>query len=235
MPSSGNAVSVKAASKTSSAAAAYQQSVFINCPFDDQYKDLFDAAVFAVVDCGFTPRCALEVTNSGQIRIDKIVDLIKACQFGIHDISRTELDAGSGLPRFNMPFEFGIFFGAQRFGSGAQKKKNCLIFDREKYRYQKFISDISGQDISSHDGDHTILIAKIRDWLNSAGTSDPLPGGAAIAARYDLFRADLSEICKRISLLPDKLTFRDLVYVIRAWLESEAASAGHGAASRSRS
>jgi hypothetical protein len=162
------------------------------------------------------------MTNSGQVRIDKIVGLIKACRFGIHDLSRTELDPVSNLPRFNMPFEFGVFFGAQRFGSGIQKKKNCLILDHTAYRYQKFISDISGQDIATHNGDRAVLITKIRDWLNSAGTSGPLPGGAAIVARYELFRDELPEICKRVSLLPDKLTFRDLVYVIREWLKSQA-------------
>jgi hypothetical protein len=213
-------VSGKTASKPSSGP-AYQQSVFINCPFDDQYKDLFDAAVFAVVDCGFTPRCAMEVTNSGQIRIEKIVGLIKACQFGIHDLSRTELDAVNGLPRFNMPFEFGIFFGAQRFGGGIQKKKNCLILDHTAYRYQKFISDISGQDIAIHSGDRTVLITKIRDWLSSAGVAGPLPGGAVIVERYDVFRADLPNICKQLSLLPDKLTFIDLVLVVREWLKSQ--------------
>ena len=34
------------------------RKVFINCPFDEQYKPLFHAAVFAVIDCGFIPRCA---------------------------------------------------------------------------------------------------------------------------------------------------------------------------------
>jgi hypothetical protein len=221
MPSSGNAASERTASKAVSTT-LYQQSVFINCPFDDRYKDLFDAAVFAVVDCGFTPRCALEVTNSGQVRIDKIVALIKACQFGIHDISRTEPDPGSNLPRFNMPFEFGIFFGAQRFGSGVQKRKNCLILDHTAYRYQKFISDIAGQDIATHNSDSAVLITKIRDWLNGAGSSGPLPGGPAIVARYEFFRDELPEICNRFRLLPDKLTFRDRVYVIREWLRSQA-------------
>jgi hypothetical protein len=222
MPSSGNEVSGKTVSNPTPAT-AYQQSVFINCPFDDQYKDLFDAVVFAVVDCGFTPRCALEITNSGQSRIDKIVALIRACQFGIHDLSRTELDPGSNLPRFNMPFEFGIFFGAQRFGTGNQKKKNCLIFDHTKYRYQQFISDIAGQDIATHDSDPRMLIVKIRDWLNAAGTAQ-LPGGPAIANRYDLFRSDLPAICRQLKFMPDTLTFPDLVYVIRAWLKSPAGS-----------
>lgn len=88
---------------------SYDLSVFINCPFDAKYRSLFQAAIFAVFDCGYVPRCALEVYDSGQVRIDKIVGLIKRCRFGIHDISRTELDRKSRLPRFNMPLELGIF------------------------------------------------------------------------------------------------------------------------------
>ncbi len=101
-----------------SAAADYHTSVFINCPFDGGYERLFEATVFTVFYSGYFPRCALEIYNSGQVRIEKIFKLIESCQFGIHDISRTELDADSKLPRFNMPLELGMFSGAQRFGAG---------------------------------------------------------------------------------------------------------------------
>jgi hypothetical protein len=63
----------------------------------------------------------LEIYNSGQVRIEKIFKLIENCQFGIHDISRTELDVESKLPRFNMPLEVGMFLGAQRFGAGRHR------------------------------------------------------------------------------------------------------------------
>src|SRR5260370_35305479 len=54
-------------------------------------KGLFDAIVFAVHDCGFVAWCALEASDSGEARIDKILAIIAKCKFGIHDISRTEL------------------------------------------------------------------------------------------------------------------------------------------------
>lgn len=38
----------------------YGDRVFINVPLDRRYKKLFDALVFAVHDCGFVARCALE-------------------------------------------------------------------------------------------------------------------------------------------------------------------------------
>lgn len=31
----------------------YENSVFINCPFDPEYWPLFEAIVFAAYDCGF--------------------------------------------------------------------------------------------------------------------------------------------------------------------------------------
>ena len=82
-----------------------------------------NAIVFAVHDCGFMARCALEEEDTSQVRIDKIYAIIADCRYGIHDISRTELDEVSGLPRFNMPLELGIFLGAKKFGVKEQKKK----------------------------------------------------------------------------------------------------------------
>ena len=116
----------------------YNDNVFINCPFDKDYKPLLDAMVFTVYDCGFIVRCALEEDDASQVRIDKIYNIISDCRYGIHDISRTDLDKNSGLPRFNMPFELGVFLGAKKFGAEEHKRKKCLILDREPYRYQQF-------------------------------------------------------------------------------------------------
>ena len=131
----------------------YTSDVFINCPFesDGVYKDIFDAIVFAVFYCSFRARCTLEEPDCSKVRIETIFRIISQCKYGIHDISLTELCEKNNLPRFNMPLELGIFLGAKEYGTKEQKKKTCLIMDKEKYRYQKFISDISGQDIKHHD------------------------------------------------------------------------------------
>ncbi len=127
----------------------YDQNVFINCPFDDTYLPLFRSLSFAVFECGLRPRCAREVYDAGEVRIEKIVRIIRDCRWGIHDISRTDLNT-RGLPRFNMPLELGPFIGARRFGTGVQTRKSCLVLDRQTHRYQEFISDIAGQDIDAH-------------------------------------------------------------------------------------
>ena len=114
------------------------------------YIAIFRAVIFAVFDCGYDARCALEVSDSSEVRIEKIFRIISECKYGIHDISRTELSKGTNLPRFNMPLELGMFLAAKWFGDAGQKKKVCLILDKEPFRYQSFISDIAGQDIQSH-------------------------------------------------------------------------------------
>lgn len=199
----------------------YNSSVFINCPFDDRYGPIFDALVFAVFDCGFTARCSREFAGSGGVRIDNIVALIDECKFGLHDISRTEPDAGSGLPRFNMPLELGIFLGAMKLGTQRHRHKDCLVLDTEPYRYQKFISDISGQDVVSHGADRKAAIEKVRNWLNASPETAEwsLPGGAKISQRYDQFQSDLPNQCRAVHLEPEELTFNDFVLLVSGWLQ----------------
>lgn len=196
----------------------YERSIFINCPFDPEYRSLFDALVFAVVDCGFEPRCAKEASDSGQVRIDKILGIIRECQCGIHDISRTELDKQHRLPRFNMPLELGLFLGAKEFGRNEQRQKRCLILDREPYRYQKFISDISGQDISAHRGDPSVAIRVVRDWLNDGLGNAMMPSGSTIAERYTEFRAKLPLYCGTFRQKEDELTFVDFRNLVKVSL-----------------
>src|SRR5258708_37919031 len=108
---------------------AYEHSVFLNVPFDKNYSRLFDALVFAVYDCGFVVRSALEVEDSGQARVEKILNIIEQSKFGIHDISRAGLDRATGLARFNMPLELGFFLGATRYGSSEERAKRCSVLE----------------------------------------------------------------------------------------------------------
>ena len=101
--------------------------------------------------------------DSSEVRIDKIARIIKDCRYGIHDISPTDSEAATGLPRFNMPLELGLFLGARRLGSKTDKTKACLIFDSERYRYQRFCSYIAGQDIQSHESNPGDAIRVVRN------------------------------------------------------------------------
>jgi hypothetical protein len=184
-------------------------AVFVNCPFDPDYRPLFDIMIFTIVRCGFVARCALEVTDTAETRISKILRLIDDCPIGIHDISRTEPDKGSGLPRFNMPFELGLFLGIGHAAKGGKRRKVCLVLDRAPYRYQIFLSDISGQDVSAHSDDPARLCEKVRNFLNAQKGGPPLPSGAAIMTDYADFRYQLPAIASHLRLDPDDLQFPD--------------------------
>ena len=109
---------------------------------------------------------AMTSYDASEVRFSKIEHLVETSRLGIHDTSRAGVDRRSGLARFNMPLELGLFLGAKRFGAEPQKQKRCLILDRERYRFQKFCSDIAGQDIEAHDGRVELLVRKVRDWLD---------------------------------------------------------------------
>lgn len=197
--------------------------VFINCPFDSTYDDKFHAIVFAVMRCGFRSRCAREVANGAQVRIEKIMDIIDDCQLGIHDISFTELDSSIDLPRFNMPFELGLDLGARRFAAAVHGDKSILILDREPYRYEKYISDIKGQDVVSHEGSVDGAIGCVRDFLNSyvhnvEEDPHPIESKQTIAEEYALFTKDLPAICAGAKLTETDLDYLDFLWAVKGWL-----------------
>ena len=198
--------------------ADYNDSVFVNCPFDEDYGPLFRALLFVVQDSGFRARCTLEVEDSGEERIRKIKRIIGACRYGIHDISRTELDPVSQLPRFNMPLELGLFLGAQEYGAGPQKQKRSLVLDRDRYRYQRFCSDIAGQDIRAHGDDPHGVIAAVRGMLATARDGDGrIPGARAISERFDQFETELPGLCAKLHVRPEELEFVELRGMIQEW------------------
>jgi hypothetical protein len=200
----------------------YEVSVFINCPFDSAYQPLFDCVVFTVILCGFRARCALEIDDASQVRIDKIFAVIEECRFGIHDLSRTEIDKASKLPRFNMPLELGMFLGAKRFGSRLQRRKACLILDQDPYRYQEFISDIAGQDIRPHSTRQQKAITVTRDWLRAC-SGKPMPGGGEIHRQYKRYISRLPVLCRKLQLKPTEMTFNDFTNIATEWLKTELA------------
>jgi hypothetical protein len=194
-------------------------AVFINVPFDRRYKKLFDALVFAVHDCGFLARSAREQDDGSQVRLDKLYEIVGDCRFGIHDLSRTTLDAKNRLPRFNMPLELGIFLGAKKYGGRKQAGKSCLILDRESFRYQIFWFDIAGQDIRPHYNDVSHAIGAVRDWLRASRVSSRIPGSRRMRERYIEFRLDLPPIARAANLAIDELSFLDYRTLVTGWLD----------------
>lgn len=191
--------------------------VFINCPFDRDYASTFRALIFTIYACGFRPRSARELDDAGQTRIDKLYNLIDECRYGIHDLSRTELDETFGLPRFNMPLELGIFLGAKRYGGAAQKGKRALVLDVEQYRYQKFISDLAGMDIHEHGGDPVRALRETRDWLANVSRR-ALPSADRVVRLYEAFLIDLPALAAQLEFDPADIPYVDFERIVVGWL-----------------
>ncbi|MGI9191989.1 MAG: hypothetical protein ACR2IL_07690 [Chitinophagaceae bacterium] len=167
----------------------YNNNVFINCPFDTEYAPLLRAMLFTVLYLDYKPYIS-QTISSAQVRNNQIKEHIRSCQFGIHDLSRCHCKHEGDLPRFNMPYELGLDIGSAEFGYSKLRNKRILILEKERYYYQKILSDIAGQDIFHHDGNPDIIIKNVRDWFSNNNDSFVTPYHEIWRA-YNLFKEDL--------------------------------------------
>jgi hypothetical protein len=199
----------------------YDKNIFINCPFDEQYRPTFDAMVFAIHHAGFRARCALEYGDSSANRFSNIAQLIRECKYGIHDISRIELRkiGKASLPRFNMPLELGLFLGSKEFGVKEQRDKCCMILDQDPWRYRASISDLAGQDIYSHDNDPHGAIREICKWLTTVSQRPNIPGGTFVSKRFRQFQRQLRVLYRDMNKTRDEIVFVDYSRIVAEWLK----------------
>jgi hypothetical protein len=179
-------------------------SVFINCPFDEIYRPCFEAILVKVTLSGYRVRCALEDDDAGDVRFDKLCDLIAESDWSIHDLSRTTTGA-DGLPRFNMPFELGLTMGARRFGKGRQAGKKAAIMVAEPFVMPRFLSDLAGNDPKPHHGDPRRIIRIVRDHLHTDPGGALLPGAAHMAEMLDTYRRLLPELAAAAQLTAEEV------------------------------
>lgn len=173
--------------------------VFLNCPFDDAYVPLLSAMIFTTVTCGFQPRSALEDDGAGLMRFDRLCSLVRSCDIGIHDLSRTE-SSTEGLPRFNMPLELGLFLGARAFGGPRQKQKATLLLVKDHHTMGRYLSDLASVDPVADGGTPHGAVEAVRGFfqrtLVASGSARRLPGAVAIHARFVAFQKALPKMAK---------------------------------------
>lgn len=194
--------------------------MFINCPFDSDFRPLLVPLIFVTKYFGYIPKLALESADSGTNRIAKIVNLIKISKFGIHDLSRIVSSEKEELYRMNMPFELGIDYGCQKLKGGKYKNKKILILEKEQYRLQKALSDLSGSDIKSHNDEPIKIIVAVRDWLITEELSEG-DSGEKVWNNYNDFQTYLYEKLvvndghKKVS----DATFTEVIHLMTCWFE----------------
>jgi hypothetical protein len=120
-----------------------------------------------------------------------------------------------------MPFELGLDVGCSTFSSDRNlREKRCLILEKERYRYQIAISDLSSSDIEAHQNDPFRVVQVVRSWLeNEIGRKLLGPSGL-----YDLFSVFMGENYDRLmasGFTKDdirELQIAELMRHMREWL-----------------
>lgn len=165
----------------------FDRSVFVNCPFDEDYAPILQAIAFCIVVLEHFPRLAPENTDNAEARLDRIMQSIAGSRFGIHDLSRCRAASRGEYARMNMPFELGLDHSCRRFGGNEFSLKRVLILENEPYEYQKALSDIAGWDIRPHGNDYAKAVGHVRSWLASQSTI-PAMGPSRILGKYIAFQ-----------------------------------------------
>jgi len=175
----------------------FEQSVFINCPFDPKYQRLLHAIVFTTVSLGLVPRCALE-TGEADLRFQHILDLLQKSKYSIHDLSRFAGEGEANLARMNMPLELGVAIGLKL----CRKRHRLVVMVQNvpeakrkaaDYEYHRFISDLSGNDPLRHQSTPQSVTREVYSWLTTLDEIvNPQPSGEAIFAAFPAFQKNLA-------------------------------------------
>ena len=198
----------------------FESNVFINCPFDPDYESLLRPIIFCLMFLGFQPRIALERLNSGEPRVDKIIELIESCRFAIHDLSRLKAKKKGEFYRLNMPFELGLDVGCRLFKPGRWAEKKCLVLEAERYRFQAAISDISNSDIVVHQNNPELALSGVRNWIAVEAGIRP-PGSGAVWNKFVDFMAQNYDNLKARSYSDEEIATQpipELIQSIGDWL-----------------
>ncbi|HTX76085.1 MAG TPA: hypothetical protein VMD29_07775 [Terracidiphilus sp.] len=145
------------------------RGVFLNIPYDVEFRSLYVAYVVGICHLGFVPHIASEIPG-GERRLERILALIKSCRYSIHDLSRVELGPSPhATPRFNMPLELGL---AITWSDMHPELHAYFVFESELYRIQRSTSDLNGTDASIHHGTAEGVLSELRSafWRDDAPT-----------------------------------------------------------------
>ncbi len=145
------------------------KAVFLNIPYDEEFRSLYVAYIVGLYYLGLVPHIASEIPG-GARRLERILALIKSCRYSIHDLSRVELGAGPrATPRFNMPLELGM---TVTWADLNPDLHTWFVFESESYRIQKSTSDLNGTDAYVHAGSPEGVLRELRNafWRKDAAS-----------------------------------------------------------------
>lgn len=167
--------------------------VFLNYPFDMEFRPLANAIHFAVIAAGLIPVCAKDLSVPDRPRLEMLVDAIVHCHYSVHDFSRSKGEGDSNFARFNMPIEMGM---ALFHALNTQRRQHrCAFFVATSHDYKQFVSDLAGLDPNHYDNEELSLVSGVYKWLLDVGK--PLVNELSavdVKEKYRYFKRELEKI-----------------------------------------
>jgi hypothetical protein len=184
--------------------ASEKPSVFINCPYDQEFEPKFLGMVFAITSQGFKPRSARESEAQSRPRFERIVRALADSRYSIHDLSRFTGEGVDNLARFNMPLELGIAIGLHWHHS----THNWLVLVPEGHQHPMFISDLAGFDLWPHAPTVQSVIVEVCAWLQMLPDFISGASGRKVVDSYTEFERRIQKLREDTMRTP---IWRDIV------------------------
>jgi hypothetical protein len=181
--------------------------VFLNVPYDPQFKNLYIAYIVGLTELGLKPTATLAIPG-GEARLDRIFELIQTCRYSVHDLSRVELSrTPPATPRFNMPFELGM---AVAWAKLHPERHTYIACESVNRRAQKSLSDMGGTDFNIHSGTPRGVMRELCNAFVRQREKPTVPG---MMKRYEMVRKLIPKMMQQngAETLFEARAFEDLV------------------------
>lgn len=190
-------------------------TIFINCPFDEEYQPLLRALLFAVCYYGLEPKIASTDLDSKSDRLKRIIELMKASRYSIHDLSRMKAKRKGEYYRMNMPFELGLDYGL------CGENKLFLIFENNPYRLKIALSDVNGWDVRPHNDKEEDIIMEFRKWYVAAnphlGKKQKTFSSSRIWYDYNIFQVGFEDFKNANGLKDREISVAEYIDYVKSF------------------
>lgn len=199
---------------------------FINMPYSRRYEAVYLAFIAGLAGFGMVPTAAVKDPSS-RFQLDRIFNLIAESDYSFHDLSHMSLDKTRPCtPRFNMAFELGLAVATARLKNANHQ---WFVFDTQRYRVVKALSDLGGVTVRVHDGSPESIL---RCLMNALDREDRKPSLRDLRRVFAAVQTVAQKIKRNLGRdLFDTRPFGELSYVAA---QSASEVLGVGAKRRAR-
>lgn len=142
-----------------------EASVFINCPYDPGYKEVFEAILLTLLCYGMWPRWADDGSRTDP-RLARIAYPLRGSLYSIHDLSRCKGEGDENLARMNMPLELGMALEqAYDPHNEPHRDHKCVVLVSSTSSYRQAVSDLNAFDLMPYDGSPAELVSQLGNFL----------------------------------------------------------------------